>query len=223
MQAQGRRRNGGQEDAFGAPASPGVLLLSQVSSEAAKTTTGEKVRRAFLLVLALACAATLYFSGAFDDPERTVAFIRSAGAWGVLVYLAAFAFLQPFGISGHVFTLAAGAIWGASFGAFGLALLGAVGASCVSFAYARYVAYEWVQKRVPERARKYEKWIVERGLVGMIVFRVLTFTWPPTQLLIGTLRVRFGTMLLGTTLGFAPAIAIDVFLGGRIWAWLVQG
>lgn len=173
------------------------------------------------MVLVLTAALALYFSGAFEDPEGTVAMVRAAGAWGAIAYVAAFASLQPLGISGHVFVLAAAAIWAAP-QAFALSLLGSVGAACVSFAFARYVAYDWVQARIPARARRYEAWVTERGLLGVIVYRTLTFTMHPAQLLMGTLRVRFGTMLLGTAIGFVPAIAIDVLLGGELWRWLVS-
>lgn len=173
------------------------------------------------MVLVLAAAIALYLSGALEDPRGTVELVRAAGAWGAIAYLAAFAVLQPLGVSGHVFVLAAAAIWDAP-QAFALSLLGAVGAACVSFAFARYVAYEWVQARIPARARKYEDWVTERGLLGVIVYRTLTFTMHPAQLLMGTLRVRFGTMLVGTVIGFIPAIAIDVLLGGELWRWLVS-
>ncbi|MCZ7685656.1 MAG: hypothetical protein M5U28_45510 [Sandaracinaceae bacterium] len=91
----------------------------------------------------------------------------------------------------------------------------------MSFGFARYVAFDWVQARIPERLRKYEAWLVDRGLGGMILFRLLTYTTIPAQLLVGTLRVRFGTMVVGTAIGFAPTVAVDVFLGGQLWAWLV--
>ncbi|MCZ7685655.1 MAG: hypothetical protein M5U28_45505 [Sandaracinaceae bacterium] len=73
----------------------------------------DHVRRGVLLLLAVAAGVTLYLSGAFDDPERTVAVVRSAGAWGALAFVLAFALFQPLGVSGHVFGLAAAAIWGA--------------------------------------------------------------------------------------------------------------
>lgn len=178
------------------------------------------VRRGVLLVLVVAAGVALYLSGAFEDPERTVGVVRSAGAWGAVAFVLAFAVFQPLGVSGHAFGLAAAAIWG-GWPAFALALLGAVGSACVSFGFARYVAYDWVQARIPERLRKYEAWVVDRGLGGMILFRLLTFTTIPAQLLVGTLRVRFGTMVVGTAIGFAPTVAVDVFLGGQLWAWLV--
>ncbi len=131
----------------------------------------------------------------------------------------AFSFLQPLGVSAHVFGVAAAAIWGPAFG-FALALTGAVGSACVSFAYGRYVAYEWVQSRITPRLRRYESWVVERGFVGLFLFRLITFTMIPAQLLLGTLRVRWGPMIVATAIGFAPTVAVDILLGDRLWAWL---
>lgn len=170
----------------------------------------------FALVVGLA----LFFGGAFDDPEHTVQMVRDAGPWGVIVYLAAFAFLQPFGISGHAFTLAAAVVWGGLAG-FAIAMVGALGAATVGFVFARYVAYEWVQDRIPARVRRLERWLVDRGLLGVIVFRTFTFTAPPALFLVGTLRIRLWTMLAGTAIGFVPGVAVDIFLGGQLWSWLV--
>ena len=178
------------------------------------------IRRLVVGVLAIALAAALYASGAFDDPEATVALIRDAGAWGIVAYLATFTLLQPFGISGHAFTLAAAVVWGGALG-FALAMVGGLGAASVGFVFARYVAFDWVQARIPERLRRYETWLVERGVLGVIVFRVFTFTAPAGQLLVGTLRIPYRTMIVGTAVGLVPGVAIDIFLGGAIWDWLV--
>lgn len=178
-----------------------------------------RIRRVVVALLAVATAVALWASGAFEDPEATVARVREAGAWGVVAYLTAFALLQPFGISGHAFTLAAAVVWGGALG-FGLALLGGLGAATTGFVFARYVAFDWVQARIPARLRKYEAWLVERGLVGVILFRTFTFTAPPAQLLVGTLRIPYRTMIAGTAIGLVPGIAVDIFLGGALWAWL---
>lgn len=175
--------------------------------------------RLVLIALAIGVAVSLYLSGAFDDPEGAVAIVRGAGAWGVVVYLLAFSFLQPFGISGHAFVLAAAVVWGGPWG-FAIGMAGALGAASVGFAFGRYVAHDWVQAKLSPRMRRYEVWMTERGLWGMIVFRTLTFTSPPGQLLVGTLRIPYPTMLLGTAIGFAPTVAVDMFLGGAVFSWL---
>ena len=97
-----------------------------------------------------------------------------------------------------------------------LALAGSVGSALTGYLIGRHVAFDWVQARLPQRLRKYEHWLAERGLVGVILFRVVTFTMPPALVMMGTLRIRPATMLLGTCIGFIPAVCAGVLVGGEI-------
>lgn len=174
-----------------------------------------------LLGITLVLVAALFFSGAFDDfsLERTAALIRGYGPWGVAVYLLAFALLQPLGLSGNMFAVVAGLVW-SPWLALPLALLGALGSAMVNVAFARYVAFDWVQARIPPKLRRYERWVTERGLPGVILYRLATFTLHPAQLLIGVLKVPLPRLILGTLIGFIPPVCIGVLLGGELTRWL---
>lgn len=185
----------------------------------------EARRRVLRLVAAaggIALVLGLILSGALDgfSLEQTAQWVRSFGPWGFAVFLLAFSFIQPVGVSGHTFVLAAALVWPAPL-AFGLSLLGALGSSLVNVAFARWVAFDWVQARIPDRLRKYERWLTERGLVGVIVFRLVTFTLHPAQLLMGVMRVPLPRLIVGTLIGFAPMVAIDVWFGGELLRWLL--
>ncbi len=175
----------------------------------------------FLLVGAIALALGLFFSGTFDDfsLERTVQWVRSYGPWGVVVYLLAFTFLQPLGLSGTMFAVVAGLVWPPPL-ALLLAMTGAFGSAMVNVAFARYVAFDWVQARIPPKLRRYERWVTERGLLGVILYRAATGTMPPAQLLIGVLNVPLPRLIIGTLIGFIPQIALNVLLGGEVTRWL---
>jgi uncharacterized membrane protein YdjX (TVP38/TMEM64 family) len=170
-----------------------------------------------LAVAVLALFVTLLASGQLRNFSlaRTAEMVRSFGPWGIAVYLLAFSFVQPLGVSGHTFTIAAALVW-PPWLAFPLALLGALGSAMTNVAFARYVAFDWVQARIPARVRRYEKWLVERGLYGVILFRLFTFTLHPAQLLIGVLGVPWRRLIVGTLIGFAPSVAVDVLLGGEL-------
>ncbi len=177
--------------------------------------------RVLALVIVVGGVAGLFASGALAgfSLERATELVRSFGAWGFLVYLLAFSFIQPIGVTGHVFTIAAALIWPVWI-ALPLALAGALGSSLVNLAFVRHVAFDWVHARIPARLLRYERWVVERGLWGVIAFRGLTFTLHPAQLLIGILRIPLPRMILGTLIGFLPHVAVDVVLGGRVAHWL---
>lgn len=187
-----------------------------------------RILRLIAVLAVLGLVATLIFSGALDEfsLEKTAAWVRSFGTWGAVVFILSFAFIQPVGVSGHTFVLAAALVWPPPL-AFALSLTGALGSSLVNVAFARWVAFDWVQARIPERFRKYERWLTEKGLRGVILFRLVTFTLHPAQLLIGVMRVPLPRLILGTAIGFAPTIALDVWFGGellrRLLAWVGSG
>lgn len=174
-----------------------------------------------LLIGVSVVVVALFASGTLDgfSLERTVATIRAYGAWGVLVYLLAFTFLQPLGPSGHLFTVVAGLVWPVWL-ALPLALVGALGSAAMNVAFARYVAFDWVQARIPPRVRRGQKWVTERGLLGVILFRLATFTMHPAQLLMGVIPMPLSRLFVGTALGFAPSVAAGVLLGGEVTRWL---
>jgi len=176
-----------------------------------------------VLAVVIALVIGLFASGALNtfSLERTTELIRSSGPWGVVVYLLAFAFLQPLGLSGNMFTVVAGLVW-STWLALLLALAGAMGSAMVNVAFARYVAFDWVQARIPLRVRKYERWLTDRGVWGVILFRAATFTLHPAQLLIGVMQVPLPRLILGIAIGFIPAVVMGVVLGGQAVRWIVR-
>jgi uncharacterized membrane protein YdjX (TVP38/TMEM64 family) len=180
----------------------------------------DRARLVVLLAL-VALAITLFATGAFENfsLENTAQLVRSYGPWGIAVYLLAFALVQPLGLSGNMFVIVAGLVWSKPL-ALLLALLGAFGSAMTNVAVARYVAFDWVQRRIPPKLRRYEKWVTERGLVGVILYRLATFTLHPAQLLIGVLQVPLPRLMLGTVIGFLPPVFIGVVLGGELLRWL---
>lgn len=176
-----------------------------------------------MLAVVVALVIGLFASGALNtfSLERTTELIRASGPWGVVVYLLAFAFLQPLGLSGNMFTIVAGLIW-PTWAALLLALVGAMGSAMVNVAFARYIAYDWVQARIPPRLRKYEHWLTDRGLLGVVMFRTATFTLHPAQLLIGVMQVPLPRLVLGTAIGFIPAVVMGVVLGGQALRWVAR-
>ncbi len=177
--------------------------------------------RLLLISLVIAAALWLFVSGAKQGIQASMLReqLRAAGAWGAVAYLALFAFVQPLGPSGHLFVIGASLVWSAPL-AFGLSLLGATLGQINGFFFYRYVAREWAQARIPARLRRYERALVERPFFSVFVFRLLTFTWTVSPAMLGISHVRFSPMLAATVVGLMPGIALDVWLGESVYAWL---
>ena len=154
------------------------------------------------------------------DPAAVREQVRLAGSSGVALYLLAFGFIQPLGISGHLFVIAASLIWSAPT-AFALSLLGATLGQINAFFFFRYIAHDWAQKRIPQRLLRYEQAFVERPLRTVLLFRLISFTWVFSPAILGLSRVRFWPMCIATVFGLMPGVAIDVWLGAGAVEWLL--
>ncbi|MEM7137384.1 MAG: VTT domain-containing protein [Myxococcota bacterium] len=174
-----------------------------------------------LVAILVSSIAWFYTSGLYQDldPEEARSFIREAGLGGAALFVLAYACLQPLGINGLVFLLSAPLIW-SPVEAFALNWIGTVGTGVSSFSFARFVARDWVQKRLPTRVRRFDDRLHTRGFITVLLLRLVFYTTPTVQYALGVSRVRTLPFLAGTILGVAPFTWLMTFLGVRINAWL---
>ena len=178
---------------------------------------------ALLAVVAVAVVAAWQAGifAVFRDPERVKALLLAWGPWGWLLYVVCFALIQPMGVPGIVFVVPASMIWPKPI-AFALSLAGAVLAGSVGFGFARFLARDWVERRLPARFRRFDDLLTRRGLEAVILMRVVFFLAPPAHWVLGVSKVRYATFLLGSAIGFLPRIAALTFLGGNVAEWLLH-
>lgn len=182
--------------------------------------------RASWLKVALAAAvaalvAWIYASGAYErfDPATMRVWFREAGAWGGVLFIAAYSVLQPFGVNGLVFLLSAPLIWSPT-QAFLLNWAGTVGTGIFAFTGARFIARDWIQQRLPKRMRGFDDRLASRGFRTVFFLRLIFYTTPTVQWALGVSRVRVGPFLTGTVLGVAPFTLLMTLVGVRVARWL---
>lgn len=154
------------------------------------------------------------------DPIAGREWIRASGPVGLVAFVVAFSLLQPVGMASHLFIVSAAVIWEPPV-ALMASWLGALGASSVAFGFARYVGRDWVQARMPQRLRKYDEGLAQRGFRTVLVMRLLLFTFGPMQLLFGVSRVRFAPFLAASAIGLLPMMVAETLLGGTVVEWLL--
>ncbi len=183
--------------------------------------TPERLRLTrFALVVGIASALALaYHLGAFaavSDPRGLSRTLLEMGGWGYLAFIVAYTTLQPFGVPGTVFIVAAPLIWPWQT-AFALSMVGTMCASVVGFSFARFVARDWVSARIPARFRKYDE-ALERNAFRTVVLLRLIF-WMPQVLhsFFGVSKVRFSTHFWGSLLGYLPPLFVVSYLGAEIF------
>ena len=161
---------------------------------------------------------TAQLLGVFErlgEPERLKQTLLDLGAWGYVAFIGAYAALQPFGMPGTVFIWAAPLIWPWPV-AFALSMVGTMAASVIGFAFARFVARDWIAKRIPARFRKYDEALARRGFATVFFLRFVF--WMPQVLhsFFGVSKVSFWTHFWASLAGYLVPLFLVSFFGQKL-------
>jgi uncharacterized membrane protein YdjX (TVP38/TMEM64 family) len=150
------------------------------------------------------------------EPRRFADAVVAMGPWAWFGFVVAYAVLQPFGVPGTVFIVAAPLLWPWPL-AFGLSMAGTMAASLIGFSFARWVARDWVSARIPARLRRYEA-ALERSAF-LTVFSLRLLLWMPQVLhfFLGVSKVPFWTHFWGSLLGYVPPLLLVSYLGATLF------
>jgi membrane protein DedA with SNARE-associated domain len=141
--------------------------------------------------------------------------VAALGVWGAVAFLVAYTVLQPFGVPGTVFVVAASLIWPWPI-AFALSMTGTMTASVVGFSFARFVARDWVSGRIPPRFRAYDEALAKRGFATVFVLRFVFWMPQVLHIFLGVSRVGFWTHFWGSFAGYLVPLFLVAFYGPRL-------
>lgn len=171
--------------------------------------------RVSLVVLAALGMGAAYASGLLDlfaHPAALRQTLLDLGAWGYLGFLVAYALLQPFGVPGTVFVFAAPLIWPWPV-AFALNMTGTMMASVVGFSFARFVARDWVSRRISPRFAAYKEAMTRRAFVTVATLRFIFWMPQPLHAFLGVSEVSFWTHFAGSVVGYALPLFLVSYYG----------
>lgn len=179
------------------------------------------VVKVVFLVVVVGLATWFYTSGASEhlDANEFRDWIRHSRLGGGVLFVAAFAFLQPVGVPSTFFLLAAPLIW-PPVQAFALSWIGVISTGVVSYGFARFVARDWVQGWLPGRVRRFDERLHSRGFVTVLFLRLAFYANPAVQYGLGVSKVRFDSFLLGTALGMIPYTLLVTLVGVQFNDWI---
>lgn len=177
------------------------------------------IAKLVVIGLVLAVLAGAWYLGIFEQvgaPSTLARSLIEMGAWGYVAFILAYTVLQPFGVPGTIFIVAAPLIWPWQT-AFVLSMTGTMAASVVGFSFARFVARDWIATRVPARLRKYDEALERSAFQTVVVLRLIF--WMPQVLhsFFGISNVRFWTHFWGSLLGYVPPLFLVSFLGAKMF------
>lgn len=175
-----------------------------------------KIAAVVLVAAGLLVAQRMGLFDLFAEPARVKRALVDLGPWGYLAFVAAYAALQPFGVPGTVFILVAPLIWPWPV-AFGLSMAGTMAASVVGFSFARFVARDWVAKRIPARFHAYDEALEKRGFATVATLRFIFWMPPMLHAFFGVSRVRFWTHFWGSAVGYVVPLFLTAYFGEKLF------
>jgi uncharacterized membrane protein YdjX (TVP38/TMEM64 family) len=175
-----------------------------------------KVALVVLVVAMLVAAQRLGVLEQLGDPGRVKDSLVRLGIGGYFVFVLAYAALQPFGVPGTVFVVAAPLIWPWPI-AYALSMAGTMAASVVGFSFARFVARDWVSRHMPARFARYEEALDRRAFATVFVLRFIFWMPPLLHAFFGVSKVRFWTHFWGSLAGYALPLLLISYFGQRVF------
>jgi uncharacterized membrane protein YdjX (TVP38/TMEM64 family) len=175
-----------------------------------------KIAAVLVVIGVLLLAQRFGIFQAFADPVRVKQTLVRLGPWGYVAFIAAYTVLQPFGVPGTVFVMAAPLIWPWPV-AFGLSMVGTMAASVVGFSFARFVARDWVATMIPPRFQKYEAALDRRAFTTVFLLRFVFWMPPLLHVFFGVSRVRFATHFWGSLAGYLLPLFLVSFFGQKLF------
>lgn len=169
----------------------------------------------------LAIAHQLGVLEKFADPARVKLTLIELGPRGYLAFVLAYAALQPFGVPGTVFIMAAPLIWPWPV-AFGLSMTGTMCASVIGFSFARFVARDWISPKIPERFRKYDNALETRALTTVFLLRLVFWMPPLLHAFFGVSKVSFSTHFWGSLAGYILPLFLVSYFGEQLFEMMRQ-
>jgi uncharacterized membrane protein YdjX (TVP38/TMEM64 family) len=170
-----------------------------------------KITAVVMVAGVLLMAHRLGILAQFAEPSRAARTLNELGAVGYLAFVIAYAVLQPFGVPGTVFIIAAPLIWPWPV-AFALSMTGTMAASVVGFAFARFVARDWISAKIPARFKKYDDALARRAFTTVFVLRLVFWMPPMLHAFFGVSPVRFWTHFWGSLAGYVlPLLVVSYF------------
>jgi uncharacterized membrane protein YdjX (TVP38/TMEM64 family) len=147
------------------------------------------------------------------DASEFVTIVDSLGSWAPMAFVAAFATGTVLLVPGSLFGLAGGVLFGPLWGTICNLLGGTVGAA-MAFLIARYVAGDWISKKLGGRLKRVvesaegEGWrfVALMRLIPVVPFNLLNYA-------LGLTRIRFADFVIATLVCMVPGTAAYAWLG----------
>ena len=144
---------------------------------------------------------------------------NDSGVFGPVLYVLAFVAAQPLSLPGAALIIPATFVW-SWWEVLIYSMLGGIIASSIGFIVARWLAQDWVRKRLPQRFIGWEKRFVKNALLSTIALRVVTGYAPAADWFLGITNIKWREFFIGTVIGLLPITFLFSFYGDDTVRWV---
>ncbi len=180
--------------------------------------SGNVERWVVLGFLALGLIGLLYFFDVRGLLRETLAQVARLGAWAPLIFVLVYVLAAVLFVPGSALTLGAGALFGVVRGSIYVSIASTLAAG-VAFLLGRYVARDWVAKKIQGNATfdSIDRALADEGWKIVLLTR-LSPVFPFTLLnyAFGLTRVGFREYILWSWIGMMPGTVLYVYLGSLV-------
>ena len=177
------------------------------------SSTAGKMLRYLLVIALLAGIAWGIMQRGHFDAAALQGWVQRAGAWGPLAFMAAYAVATVLFLPGSVLTLTGGALFGPVWGTL-YNLTGATLGATLAFLVARYLAADWVTRKVGGRLKQLIEGVEGEGwrfvafvrLVPLFPFNLLNYA-------LGLTRIRLAHYVITSYVCMLPGAIAYTYLG----------
>ena len=186
--------------------------MQLIAAAGTNTMSPDSRRRVIVLSILLVGITAVIVWRDHLSVDALIEWVGQLGWIAPLVFIACYAVSAVFFMPGLLFTLAGGVLFGPVYGTF-YNLTGATIGATLAFLTARYIAYDWVEKRTGNRLRQLVSGVEEEGwrfvaftrLVPLFPFNLLNYA-------LGLTRIKLIPYMLTTWICMLP--------GGFAYTWL---
>ncbi len=183
--------------------------------------SNKNLQKVFVLFFVVAIL-TLFFSGVFGflhDRGKVEDFFQDSGAIGPIIFIFSFVAAQPLSLPGAALIIPATFVWD-WWEVLIYSMAGGIIASTVGFAVSRWVAQDWVRKRLPKKLLQWDQRLSDNALLAVIALRLVTGYAPAADWVLGISKVQIRDFLIGTTIGLVPITALLAIYGDDTVKWV---
>lgn len=159
-----------------------------------------------LIVVGKALGLESYFT-----KEKIIALVKSAGYFGIVVYVTIFALGELFHIPGMLFVATGVVLYGQVAGAF-IGLFGAIASVSVSFLVVRSLGGTALQEVKWKIVVRILERIEDKPIQTVILIRLFTWLAPGANYVLALSPIRFREYLIGSSIGLIIPVLGFAFL-----------